>query len=144
MPKLYVHFTSPEHAQAIVHTLRLLPCAFLSGLREIIPNWKPPLGHKCKDAWECPVCSGAGTVYAQVEGGAYVPSVQRGISKSGFGRVTGLRTAAVVFVPERDADSVSGEEVEWGTWDMQTPLVLQEAVVVSAEEAIELLGSKWE
>lgn len=139
---LYVHFTSREHALEIVRTLRLLPCKYLSSHRSNVPAWSPPPGHACDpEDWSCAVCSGAGCVYAQVEGGAYVPGVQRGTG-GGFGRVPGLRRWAVVFLPERDADEVSefGEEVEWFTLGADVPLVLREAVAVTAEEARLLLG----
>lgn len=75
-------------------------------------------------------------VYAVAVGGRDVPTVQQGASPTGFGRVAGERTHAVLFHADEMPDTAFVEEV---IWHRTTPLKLRDAVVITRAEARELL-----
>lgn len=108
---MYIHFTSKEHADIIVGMMLLLPCSYLGSMTE-----------------------GYAPVYAvSVDNGEYVPGTQQ----PGFGR-TAERDYAVIFTTD---DEPVWEEIEETVWDVpeNDGLVLTDAAVVTAEDAISLL-----
>lgn len=80
----FVHFTSAEHADAIISSGSLTKSSTI-----------------------------VDSVYAVPVGGSYTPGVQRGVSESGFGAVKGLRTHAVVFRSPRSPEVIFPEECIW-------------------------------